>query len=50
MEIVRPQADAYVLNWLTREVLHREWFLAQRNGNCRIMDPFTAKLSETAPA
>ena len=50
MEVVRPQVDAYVLHWLTREVLHRDWFFEQRNGNCRLMGPFTAKLSETAPA
>ena len=49
MEGVRVQIDAYVLQWLLHEPLHREWFFEQRNGNCRLMGSFVAKLSETAP-
>jgi len=26
MEPVRPQVDAYVLDWITRQPLRREWF------------------------
>jgi CRISPR associated protein Cas1 len=48
MEPVRPQVDAYLLNWITREPLHREWFFEERDGNCRLMGPFAAQLSETA--
>jgi len=47
MEPVRPQVDAYVLDWLIREPLHREWFFEERDGNCRLMGSFAAKLSET---
>jgi CRISPR-associated protein Cas1 len=48
MEPVRPQVDAHVLDWLKREPLRREWFLEQRDGNCRLMGPFAARLAETA--
>lgn len=48
MEPVRPQVDAYLLNWLTREPLRREWFFEQRDGNCRVMAALAVRLSETA--
>jgi CRISPR-associated endonuclease Cas1 len=48
MEPVRPQVDAYLLNWITKETLRREWFFEQRDGNCRLMASFAARLSETA--
>jgi CRISPR associated protein Cas1 len=48
MESVRPLVDAYVLDWITREPLRREWFFEQRNGNCRLMGSFAVRLSETA--
>jgi CRISPR-associated endonuclease Cas1 len=49
MEPIRPQVDAYVLDWITRESLSREWFFEQRDGNCRLMAPFAVRLSQTAP-
>jgi len=49
MEPVRPQIDAYLLDWITRQPLKREWFFEQRDGNCRLMGPFAVRLSETAP-
>ena len=49
MEPVRPQVDAYVLDWITRQSLRREWFFEQRDGNCRLMGSFAVRLSETAP-
>ncbi len=49
MEPVRPQVDAYVLDWITREPLKREWFFEKRDGNCRLMGSFAVRLSETAP-
>jgi CRISPR-associated endonuclease Cas1 len=49
MEPIRPNVDAYLLDWLTREPLRREWFFEQRDGNCRLMGPFAIQLSETAP-
>jgi CRISPR-associated protein Cas1 len=49
MEPVRPQVDAYLLDWITRQPLHREWFFEERDGNCRLMAPFAARLSETVP-
>ena len=49
MEPVRPDVDSWVLDWITREPLKREWFFEQRNGSVRLMASFAAKLSETAP-
>jgi CRISPR-associated endonuclease Cas1 len=48
MEPLRPEVDAYVLNWLRREPLRREWFFEQRNGNCRLMASFASRLAETS--
>jgi CRISPR-associated endonuclease Cas1 len=48
MEPVRPQVDAFVLDWITKMPLKREWFFEQRDGNCRLMGEFAAQLSETA--
>ena len=49
MEAIRPQIDGFLVDWVTREPLRREWFLEQRNGNCRLMAALAVKLSETAP-
>ncbi len=49
MEVVRPQVDAYLLDWITRQFLNCEWFFEQRDGNCRLMAPFAVQLSNTAP-
>jgi CRISPR-associated endonuclease Cas1 len=48
MEPIRPQVDAYLLDWLARVPLKREWFFEQRDGNCRLMNSLTVKLSESA--
>ena len=48
MEPIRPEVDAYVLDWLRREPLRREWFFEQRNGNCRLMASFARQLGETS--
>lgn len=50
MEPVRPQVDAYLLHWITRDVMRREWFFEERNGTCRLMGSFAVGLSETAMA
>jgi CRISPR-associated endonuclease Cas1 len=49
MEPIRPRVDAYVLDWILRSPLRREWFFEQRDGNCRLMGSFAQRLSETAP-
>jgi CRISPR-associated endonuclease Cas1 len=49
MEAVRPQIDGFVVDWMTRETLKREWFFEQRDGNCRLMSSLAVRLSETAP-
>jgi CRISPR-associated endonuclease Cas1 len=49
MEPIRPQVDAYLLDWITRQPLRREWFFEQGDGNCRLMGSFAVRLSETAP-
>jgi len=48
MEPVRPQVDAYLLDWITRQPLRREWLFEKGDGNCRLMGPFAVGLSETA--
>src|SRR5271170_4686634 len=48
MEPVRPLVDAYLLNWIGRETLKREWFFEERDGNCRLMRSLAIRLSETA--
>jgi hypothetical protein len=50
MEAVRPAIDAWLLDWVMREPFRRSWFFETATGNCRLMGPFAAKLSETVPA
>jgi len=47
IEPVRPQVDAYLLDWITKEPLRRQWFYEERNGNCRLMSSLAICLSET---
>jgi len=49
MEPCRADVDAYLLDWITRQPLDRKWFFEQRDGNCRLMAQFAARLSETVP-
>jgi len=49
MESVRPQVDVYVFDWISRELLRREWFFEKHDGNCRLMAPLAVRLAETAP-
>jgi CRISPR-associated endonuclease Cas1 len=49
MEPVRPHVDAYLLDWIMRDPLKRQWFFEMHDGNCRLTAAFTAQLSETAP-
>jgi len=49
MEAVRPAVDAWLLDWMMREAFRRSDFFEERNGNCRLMGTFAAKLSQTAP-
>lgn len=49
MEPVRPQVDAFLVDWITREPLNRKWFFEQSNGNCRLVASFAVRLSQTAP-
>ena len=49
MEPVRPQVDAYLLDWITRQPLRREWLFEKGDGNCRLSGSFAVRLSETAP-
>jgi hypothetical protein len=48
MEPVRPQVDAFLLDWITREPLKRSWFFEQRDGNCRLMSTLAVELAQTA--
>jgi len=49
MEPIRAQVDAYLLDWVTRQPLRREWFFEEHDGNCRLMGSFAVRLSETLP-
>jgi CRISPR-associated endonuclease Cas1 len=49
MEPVRSHVDAYVLDWITRQPLRRDWFCEQGDGNCRLTQSFAVRLAETAP-
>ena len=44
MESIRHE---FLLDWLRRTPLRREWFFEQRDGNCRLMADLASKLSET---
>jgi CRISPR-associated endonuclease Cas1 len=48
MEPIRPQVDAFLLDWFRRGPLQRKWFFEERDGNCRLTGEFTATLSETS--
>jgi hypothetical protein len=48
MEPIRPQVDEFLLDWLGRSPLRREWFFEQRDGNCRLMSSLAERLSETS--
>jgi len=48
MEAVRPQIDAYLLDWIDRQPFCRHWFFEKNDGNCRLMGPLCVRLSETA--
>jgi CRISPR-associated endonuclease Cas1 len=47
MEAVRPDVDAYVLNWIARQPLKRSWFFEERDGNCRLMADLATQLAQT---
>jgi CRISPR-associated endonuclease Cas1 len=49
LEPVRPQIEAWVINWITREPLRRADFFETATGNCRLATRLCVKLSETAP-
>jgi CRISPR-associated protein Cas1 len=48
MEPIRPQVDAFLLDWLRDGSLQRKWFFEERDGNCRLTGEFAAQLSETS--
>jgi CRISPR-associated endonuclease Cas1 len=50
MEPARPLIDAFVLNWIAKESLKREWFFENRDGSCRLMAKLAEMLTETSSA
>jgi CRISPR-associated endonuclease Cas1 len=50
MEVGRPHVDAFLLDWIIKQPLRREWFFEQRDGSCRLMASFAVRLSESSPA
>jgi CRISPR-associated endonuclease Cas1 len=49
IEVIRPDVEGWLLNWILNEPLRRADFLESSDGNCRISSTLCAKLSETAP-
>jgi CRISPR-associated endonuclease Cas1 len=49
IEVIRPDVEEWLLNWILNEPLRRADFLESSDGNCRISSTLCAKLSETAP-
>ena len=47
MEVVRPDVDAFVLDWIKRGPLPRSYFFEQKDGTCRLMAGFASTLSQT---
>jgi CRISPR-associated endonuclease Cas1 len=47
MEPVRADVDAFLLDWITHDLVRREWFTERPDGNCRLAPSLTARLSET---
>jgi hypothetical protein len=48
MEAIRPDVDSYVLDWITRQPLRREWFFEESHGNCRLTSKLAIQLCETS--
>ncbi len=48
MEPIRPDVDAFVLDWVKRGPLPRNQFFEQRDGNCRLMASFASTLAQTS--
>jgi len=50
METVRPEVDAYVLDWLKHRLFQRKDFFEMADGTCRLMAGLCVELSQTAKA
>jgi CRISPR-associated endonuclease Cas1 len=48
MEVIRPEADAFLLALLSERVFRAAEFFERRDGVCRLMAPMAAELSNTA--
>jgi CRISPR-associated endonuclease Cas1 len=48
MEAIRPEIDSFLISWIHREPLRRNWFFEESDGNCRLMGTFAVRLSETS--
>jgi CRISPR-associated endonuclease Cas1 len=48
MEPIRSKVDSFLLEWLRRTPLRREWFFEQRDGNCRLMSSLAVRMLETS--
>jgi CRISPR-associated protein Cas1 len=48
MGALRPEVDGYLLDWLIRRPLKREWFRESRGGQCLLRYDLCSILGETA--
>jgi CRISPR-associated endonuclease Cas1 len=49
LEPARPAVDAYVLDNFLHQLIRKDWFFEERNGNARLMSSLTERLSATGP-
>jgi hypothetical protein len=50
LEPIRPQVEAWLLDWIAKEPLRRADFFETSTGNCRLMSPMCTRLGGTASA
>jgi CRISPR-associated endonuclease Cas1 len=50
LEPVRPQVEAWLLDWIAKEPLRRADFFETANGNCRLMSQMCTHLGQTCSA
>lgn len=48
MEVVRPDVDAWLRDFLSTRTLRRQHFFEHRNGHCRLMPDLAKELAQTA--
>jgi CRISPR-associated endonuclease Cas1 len=50
MEVARPNVDWFLVDWIIKQPLRRDWFFEERDGSCRLMASFAVELAQSLPA